>query len=90
MDFTLYFDIQDLAYAALGSLKTAQAWTGGNCTGDRPAEPDAPNPPFLCIGYPEVSGILDTTHAELKRYRVTSGATLSGRFWAASGYLRSG
>lgn len=92
VDFKLYFDIKELAYAALGSRKTAQAWTPGNCTGDRPAESDAPSPPFLCIGYPDVSGIIDAAPAALERYRVNGGATL-GLFFASDdspigGYTR--
>ena len=93
VDFKLYFDIQELAYAALGSRKTAQAWTPGNCTGDRPAETDAPSPPFLCIGYPEVSGVIDAAPAVLERYRINGGATL-GLFFTAGdvplgGYSRN-
>jgi hypothetical protein len=92
VDFKLYFDIQDLAYAALGSRKTSQAWTPGNCAGDRPAETDAPSPPFLCIGYPDVSGIIDAAPAALERYRINGGATM-GLFFASGdqpigGYTR--
>ncbi len=92
VDFTLYFDIQELAYAALGSRKTAAAWTPGNCTGERPAETDAASPPFLCIGYPEVSGIISAAPAVLERYRVNGGSTI-GMFFTADdiplgGYTR--
>ncbi len=93
VDFKLYFDIQELAYAAQGSRKTAQAWNPGNCTGDRPAEIDGPSPPFLCIGYPEVSGIIDAAPAVLERYRVNGGATLGLFFMTGDlplgGYSRS-
>jgi hypothetical protein len=92
VDFKLYFDIQEIAYAALGSRKTAQAWTPGNCAGDRPAQTDAPSPPFLCIGYPDVSGIIDAAPAVLERYRINGGATM-GLFFASGdmpigGYTR--
>jgi hypothetical protein len=92
VDFKLYFDIQELAYAALGSPKTAQAWTPGNCTGDRPSQMEASSPPFLCIGYPDVSGIIDAAPAVLERYRVNGGATM-GLFFASDdspigGYTR--
>lgn len=93
VDFKLYFDIQDLAYAALGSRKTGQAWTPGNCTGDRPTDSAAVSPPFLCIGYPDVSGIIDAAPAVLERYRVNGGATV-GLFFTADdlpigGYTRN-
>src|SRR3954470_16741296 len=92
VDFKLYFDIQELAYAALGTPKTGQAWTPGNCAGDRPSEMDPTSPPFLCIGYPDVSGIIDTASAVLERYRINGGATM-GLFFAADdspigGYTR--
>ncbi len=76
VDFKLYFDIQELAYAALGTPKTAQAWTPGNCTGDRPDQMAATSAPFLCIGYPDVSGIIDSAPAALERYRINGGATM--------------
>ncbi|MDB5103611.1 MAG: hypothetical protein JWP91_1300 [Fibrobacteres bacterium] len=92
VDFKLYFDIEELAYAALGSRKTSGAWTPGNCSGDRPAETDAPSPPFLCIGYPDISGIIDAAPAVLERYRINGGATM-GLFFTADdlaigGYTR--
>lgn len=82
VDFKLYFDIQELAYAALGSPKTSQAWTPGNCAGNRPDEMSASSSPFLCIGYPDVSGIIDSAPAVLERYRVNGGATI-GMFFTA-------
>lgn len=82
VEFKLYFDIQELAYAALGSRKTSQAWTPGNCAGDRPDEMAATSPPFLCIGYPDVSGIIDSAPAVLERYRLNDGATI-GMFFTA-------
>lgn len=93
VSFRMYFDLEELAYAALGSRATARAWTPGNCAGDRPAETDAAGPPFLCIGYPELSGIVDTAPVALERYRVNGGATLGLFFTGASdlpvgGYLR--
>jgi hypothetical protein len=92
VDFKLYFDIQELAYAALGTPKTAMAWTPGNCAGDRPDEMAPASPPFLCIGYPDVSGIIDTARAGLERYRINDGATM-GLFFTADdmpigGYTR--
>jgi hypothetical protein len=90
VDFKLYFDIQDLAYAALGSSKTARAWTPGNCAGDRPAEgTDAASPPFVCIGYPDVSGIIDAAPAVLERYRLNDAATM-GLFFTAGDDLPIG
>jgi hypothetical protein len=93
VDFKLYFDIEELAYAALGSRKTSWAWMPGNCTGDRPAETDAASPPFICIGYPDVSGIIDSAPAVLERYRINNGATV-GLFFTADdlpigGYTRN-
>lgn len=93
VSFRMYFDLEGLAFAALGTRATARAWTPGQCAGDRPGETDAPSPPFLCMGYPELSGIADTAPVALERYRVNGGATL-GLFFAGGtdlpvgGYLR--
>jgi hypothetical protein len=92
VDFKLYFDIQNIAYAALGSHKTATAWTPGNCAGDHPSETGEASGPFVCIGYPDVSGIIDTANAVVERYRVNGGATV-GLFFTADdipmgGYTR--
>lgn len=84
ISFKLYFDTEELGYAALGSRATASAWTPGNCAGDRPLERDTASPPFLCIGYPELSGIVDTAPVSLERYRINGGATL-GLFFTGGG-----
>jgi hypothetical protein len=85
VSFKLYFDLEELAYAALGSRQTAKAWTPDNCAGPRPAETDAASPPFVCIGYPELSGILDAAPVTLERYRINGGATLGLFFTGGTG-----
>lgn len=91
--FKLYFDIEELAYAALGSNATSVAWSPGNCAGDRPAGPDSAGTPFLCLAYPGFSGIADTAAVALERYRLNGAATLGLFFTGGSdrpmgGYLR--
>lgn len=87
--FKLYFDIEELAYAALGSRLTAGAWNPDHCAGDRPADTDAPGSPYLCIGYPELSGVADPAHVTLERYRINAGATL-GLFFTGGSDLPAG
>lgn len=91
--FKLYFDIGELAYAALGSNATAAAWFSGNCAGDRPTGPDSAGTPFLCLAYPGLAGIADTAAVALERYRLDGAATLGLFFTGGSdrpmgGYLR--
>lgn len=91
--FRLYFDIAELAYAALGSGATASAWSPGNCAGDRPAAKDSTGSPFLCIAYPDLSGIADTAAVALERYRLNGSAALGLLFAGGpdrplGGYLR--
>lgn len=90
VSFKLYFDLQSIAYAALGSRATGDAWSPGGCTGDRPQTDGAP--PFVCIGYPDVSGIIDSLPVSLERYRINNGAVI-GLFFTADdipvgGYTR--
>lgn len=85
----LYFDLAELAHAALGSRQTAKAWSADNCAGPRPAEADVPGPPFVCIGYPELSGLTDAAPPALERYRINGGGTL-GLFFAGGSDLPAG
>lgn len=85
VSFKLYFDPDGLAHAALGSRRTARAWSPDNCAGSRPADSDIPGDPFLCIGYPELSGVVDSVPLVLERYRINGGATLGLFFTGGTG-----
>jgi hypothetical protein len=82
LTFRMYFDLRDIAWAALGTQETAGAWLPGGCAGDRP---DATHTqPFLCTGYPDVAGLMDAQAPVEERYRINGGATF-GLFFTASG-----
>lgn len=85
----LYFDILNLASAALPSPLATPLWIPGGCT---PVSPPG-SAAFLCVAYPEVIGVLGTTPPAIERYRVNNGGTVGLVFDAVSdayygGYLR--
>lgn len=85
----LYFDILNLASAALPSPLTNSLWIPGGCA---PASPPG-SAPFLCAAYPAVIGVVGTTPPSIERYRVNDGGTIGLVFDAGSdgyygGYLR--
>jgi hypothetical protein len=85
----LYFDIRNIASAALGSPGTNNLWVSGACT---PVSPLG-SAPFLCVGYTEVIAVVGTTPPLIERYRVNNGGTIGLVFDAGSdlyfgGYLR--
>jgi hypothetical protein len=85
IDFKLYFDIRDLAWASLGGDETAAAWLPGGCAGPRPE--GGANLPFLCTGYPDVAGVVDSLTPVIERYRLNGGATLGLIFQAAGPFV---
>ncbi len=83
----LYFDIRDIAYAALADPTTAEAGGGINCT------PAAATDPFVCAAYTTIVAVPGTSPPAVERYRVNDAATVglmfelgSGRF--VGGYFR--
>ena len=69
----------------------------GGCAGDRPGAGDRPDSthtgPFICTGYPDVAGLMDSLAPVEERYRINGGATF-GLFFTAlpdqalTGYTR--
>ena len=90
--FRLYFDIRDVAWASLGGLETAAGWIPGGCAGPRPGDPATGGTPapFLCTGYPDVAGVVDSLPPVLERYRINDGATIGLLFLASSGQFVGG
>jgi len=78
--FTMYFDIRDVAWAAVGGSDVSGAWLPGGCSGQRPT--DAAPQAFICTGYPDVAGLPGAVPPTLERYRINGGATL-GLFFTA-------
>jgi hypothetical protein len=90
--FRLYFDIRDLAWASLGAAETAGGWLPGGCAGPRPGDPVTGGvaTPFLCTGYPDVAGVVDSVPPVIERYRVNGGATIGLLFLANGGQFVGG
>jgi hypothetical protein len=83
--FKLYFDIRDLAWASLGGDETAGGWIPGGCAGPRPE--GGANQPYLCTGYPDVAGVVDSVPPVIERYRLNDGATLGLIFQASGAFI---
>jgi len=85
----LYFDILDIASAALASLQTSSRLVASGCTAVSPPG----SAPFLCLADHEVVAAVGTTPPRIEHYRVNDGATLGLAFDASSdaflgGYFR--
>jgi hypothetical protein len=85
----LYFDMRDLAWASLGANETAGGWIPGGCAGPRPGSSPAVAP-FLCTGYPDVAGVVDSLVPTVERYRINEGATIGLIFKASTGEFVGG
>ena len=85
----LYFDILDIAAAALPMTQTNPMWVPGVCTAVSPLG----STPFLCVAYPDVIAVVGTNPPVIEHYRVNSAATVGLVFDPGSdaflgGYLR--
>lgn len=84
----LYFDVRDIAYAALGDPTT----TSLRVPGCSPVT-TVGLAPFVCAAYPTVAAVEGTTPPQVERYRVNGGATIGLMFEAGTdrfigGYFR--
>ena len=92
IDFRLYFDMRDLAWASLGFQDTANGWLPGGCAGPRPGDPSTGGTatPYLCTGYPDVAGVVDNAVPSVERYRINGAATIGLLFRASGGQFVGG
>ncbi len=83
IDFKLYFDIRDIAWASTGDANTNGGWIPGGCAGPQPGGNEPA--PYLCVAYPDVAGVVDDQLPVIERYRINDGATLGLIFQASNG-----
>lgn len=93
LTFRMYFDLREIAWGAVGTRDDGQAWLPGGCSpAARPDFEGGAGRPFVCTGYPDLIGTVDTRPIQVERYRLSGGATL-GLFFTGSdlplgGYTR--
>jgi hypothetical protein len=77
LTFRMFFDIRDIAWGASGTREDGQAWLPGGCSPSvRPNFEGNAGTPFVCTGYPDLIGTVDTRAIAVERYRLNGGATL--------------
>jgi len=80
----LYFDIRDFAWASLGTEGSEDGWLPSGCTGSHPHTIDEVTP-FVCAGYPDVAGTVDSVMPVIERYRINDAATIGLIFTGSGG-----
>ncbi len=83
IEFKLYFDIREIAWASLGDPETMTGWIPGGCAGPSPG--GQTSSPYLCAAYPDVAGVVDNVTPVIERYRINDGATIGLIFQGGSG-----